>query len=88
MSASELLGKIALYIINPLITLGFVVAATYFFYGIAELLWKADSGSDLEKNKKNLFYGIIGLLIMFGVYGIMRLILNTLKIDCAGRFFC
>lgn len=87
MSITGLLGKIATYIINPVIILGFVVATIYLFYGIAEMIGKADS-SDLDKNKKNVMYGVIGLFIMFSVYGILRLVLATAGLDCNGQFFC
>lgn len=75
-SVKELLGEIARLILNPLIILGFVIATIYLFWGITQLIWKADS-SDLEKNKKNVMYGIIGLFIMFSVYGIISLIKGT-----------
>ena len=86
-TVTDLLDKIATYIINPLIILGFTVATIFLFYGIAEMIWKADS-SDLEKNKTNVKYGIIGLFIMFSVYGILRLVLDTFGISCGGLFFC
>ena len=86
-SVKELLGKIATLIINPLIVLGFVMATIYLFYAIAKLIWGAD-GADLDKNKKSVMYAIIGLFIMFSVFGIIRLLLETLGISCAGRFFC
>jgi hypothetical protein len=86
LSVTDLLGKIATYILNPLIILGFTVATIFLFYGIAEMIWKADS-SDLDKNKNNVKYGVIGLFIMFSVYGILRLALATFGIPCAG-FFC
>lgn len=85
-TVTTLLGKIATYILNPLIILGFVVATIFLFYGIAEMIWKADS-SDLEKSKDNVKYGIIGLFVMFSVYGILRLALSTFGIECKG-FFC
>jgi hypothetical protein len=87
LSITDLLGKIADYILNPLIILGFVIATIFLFYGIAEMIWKADS-SDLNKNRNNVKYGVIGLFIMFSVYGILRLVLNTFGIDCGGMFFC
>ena len=82
-----LLGKIAIFIINPLIVLGFVVATVFLFYGIVEMIWKADS-SDLSKKRDNVKYGVVGLFIMFSVYGILRLVLATFGIPCGGRFFC
>ena len=85
-SIKDLLGQIATLIINPLIILGFVVATIYFFYGIAELIWKADGKSD--DSKRNVLYGVIGLFVMFSVYGILNIVLETFGIDCSGVFFC
>lgn len=87
MTITNLLGKIATYIINPVIILGFVIATIFLFYGLAEMMWKADS-NDLEKNKSNVKYGIIGLFVMFTVYGILNLVLDSLGIPCTGIFFC
>jgi len=87
MSITGLLGNIATYILNPIIILGFVVATVYFFVGVIQLIWKAD-GSDLEQNKRNITYGIIGLFIMFSVYGILKIIIATFKITNCTAFFC
>jgi hypothetical protein len=75
----NLLSKIATLIINPLIVLGFVVATIYLFWAIVQMIAKSDS-SDLEKNKKNVMYAVIGLFIMFSVYGILAIIKATFKI--------
>ncbi len=83
----ELLGKIANLVLNPLIVLGFTIATAYLFYGIAEMIWKSDS-SDLSKSRDNVKWGIVGLFIMFSVYGILRLVLNAFGIPCGGLFFC
>jgi hypothetical protein len=86
LTIKTLLGNIATLIINPLIILGFVIATIYFFYGIAELIWKADGKS--EDAKRNVMYGVIGLFVMFSVYGLINIALNTFGIDCSGIFFC
>jgi hypothetical protein len=86
-AVTDLLGQIAGLIINPLIVLGFVVATVFLFYGIAQMIWKSDSG-DLGQNRKNVMYGIIGLFIMFSVYGILRLVMESFGIPCSGIFFC
>lgn len=85
-SVKSLIGQIATLIINPLIILGFTVATIVFFYGIVELIWKADS-KDLSTKRNNVVWGIVGLFIMFSVYGILRLVLATFHIQCEG-FFC
>lgn len=84
----NLIGQIADQILNPLIILGFVVATIFLFYGIAEMIWKADS-NDLDKNKNNVKYGIIGFFIMFSVYGILNIVMKTFGIPCTSAiFFC
>ncbi len=75
----ELLSDIVRLIVNPIIVLGFVVATIYLFYGIVKLIWGAD-GNDLETNKKSVMYGIVGMFIMFSVYGILRIVLVTFNI--------
>lgn len=87
MDITDLLGKIAQFILNPIIVLGFVVATIFLFYGIAEMIWKSDS-KDLDTTRNNVKYGVIGLFIMFSVYGILNIVLATFGIDCSGIFFC
>lgn len=84
-SVTNLLGQIARLIINPLIILGFTVATIFLFYGIAEMIWKSDS-SDLGKSRSNVKWGIVGLFIMFSVYGILRLVLFTFGITIPDFF--
>ncbi len=76
---SELLDKIVTLIVNPIVVLGFIVATIFFFYAIIQLIAGADGG-DLDKKRKNVIYGIVGLFIMFSVYGILRLVLTTFNI--------
>lgn len=83
--AKILIGKIATYILNPIIILLFVIATIYLFYSIAEMIWGADS-SDLEKKRTNVIYAIVGMLVMFSVYGILRLVLNTFGIPVPSFF--
>ena len=85
---TALLGKIAIYIINPIIVLGFVVATIVFFWGIVKFIWKADSDTDREEGKQSILYGIIGLFIMVSVYGILRFVLNTFEIPCPSIYSC
>jgi len=84
---TSLLGKIANLILNPLIILGFTIATIFFFYSIIKMIWGAAEGADLEKNKKQMMYGIIGLFVMFSVYGILHIVLATFGIKCS-LYFC
>ena len=75
------LAKINEHILNPIIILGFVVATIVFFYGIAKFIWSADSDTDRDEGKRSIMYGIVGLFIMFSVFGIVHFILDTFRIS-------
>ncbi len=85
-SIKDLLGQIIILIINPLIILAFVVATAYLFYSIIQMIWNSD-GSNLAEKRKSVIYGIVGMFVMFSVYGILKIVLETLKIKCE-FFFC
>ena len=74
---SGLLSKVSQYILNPLILLGFGGALACFLWGIFQFLTNADSEEGREKGKRNIFWGIIGMVIMISVYGIINVILGT-----------
>ena len=77
LNINDLLGRINQFILNPLIVLMFVVALLVFFWGLVEFIYKAGSEDGREVGKRNMMYGIIGMFVMVGVYGIITLILNT-----------
>ena len=74
------LGKINAFILNPLISLVFAVAALVFFYGIFQFIRSQTSDAKREEGKRKIFYGLIGMFIMLSAYGIIRLVLNTFGI--------
>jgi len=87
LSVAQLMYKIDLYILNPLIKLGFVVALVYFFWGVVMYLKDRNNGSILggEKGKdsSHILWGLLGLLIMVSAFGIMSAIKNILGSDVA-----
>lgn len=85
---TELLGKIATHIINPVIILGFTVATIFLFYSIFKMILHADDSKGLVDNRRAVIWGVVGMFIMFSVYGILRLVLATFNIKCEGVFFC
>lgn len=64
-------------IINPLITLGFAIAMVVFLWGIFQFIRNPADQANREQGQKNILWGLIGLLIMFSVYGIIGIIANT-----------
>lgn len=83
-----LLQKIVNIIINPVIVLGFIIATIYFFITVIQFIASADNDGERQKNKDAVMYGVIGLFVMFSVYGILRFILATFNVPCSGFFFC
>lgn len=77
---NSLLGKINEFILNPIIILLFVVALVVFFWGLVEFIYKAGSEDGRETGKRNMIWGIVGMVVMVSVYGIIRLVLNTFGI--------
>lgn len=77
-AVDSLLLKINEQIINPLIFLLFALAFVYFLWGVFEFIQKPE---DHEKGRNTMLYGVIGMFIMVSVFGIMRLIANTIGVD-------
>ena len=72
-------GKVNRLIINPLIVLMFAAALAYFLYGVMQFL--ADGAEKKTEAKKALMFGLLGMAIMFGVYGIIKIIEATLGVS-------
>jgi len=80
MEITEFFGRVNEYILNPIIFLVFGIAFLIFFYGIFQFIRSETADSGREEGKKKIFYGLIGMFIMFSAYGLIRLILDTFGI--------
>ncbi len=78
-SIGTLMNSIERVVINPLILLIFACAVVYFLYGVATFLLNPTSEEIRKSGKSHMLWGIVGMFIMVSVFGIMRLILNTLN---------
>jgi hypothetical protein len=70
-------------IINPLILLAFALATLYFFYGIVKFLNPNTGEKDKIEARSAILWGIVGMAIMFSVYGIIGFVLSTFGINKA-----
>ncbi len=75
---SDFLAKVNLYIINPVIILLFALAAVAFAWGAFKYIANADNETERRKGGMGILYGIIGMFIMFSVFGLINLISGTL----------
>jgi len=82
MSLDGLLDGIVRELVNPFILLLTGVATVIFIYGVLEFLGTFGQSDDARaKGKSHMVWGIVGLAIMFGVFGLLRIALNTFGID-------
>jgi len=79
-NANELLLSINEKILNPFIGILIGVATVIFLYGVIEFIAGAGNEEKRTKGKQHIVWGIIGLFIMVGVFGIINLILRTLDL--------
>lgn len=70
--------RIAQYILNPILYLLVGIAVVVFLWGVVEFVANADNSTGREEGRRHLIWGIIGLVIIFSVYGILNLIQSTL----------
>jgi len=68
-------------ILNPLINVLFALALLFFLYGVVEFLVNQDNEEKRTAGRKHMLWGIVGLVIMFGVWFFMNLIVDSLDIE-------
>ena len=86
MTISELIARVNAVILNPTIMLLFAVAFVVFIAGLVQFLMDTDSDEGKAKGKRKIVWGLVGMFIMFSVFGILRLLLSTFGVPTAGIF--
>lgn len=76
----EFLGKVVVQIVNPIILLLAGAAFVLFVWGVYEFIKGAEDGKKREEGGKAIMWGLIGLVIIFGAYGIINIALKTFNI--------
>ncbi len=67
-------NKIVTVVINPVIYLLFAAGIFLFVYGVVEFLNEMQKGGDTKPGKDHMLWGLVGLFIMVGVFGIINLL--------------
>ena len=81
MTAIELRDKLISVIITPLLQLFFAVALVVFAWGVVQFLLALNKGGKLEDGKQHMLWGILGMAIMMGAYGIITIVLGTFNVN-------
>ena len=76
----DLFAKFIDTIVNPAVNLIFGAAVVYFVYGVVMYIREAESDQGRRDGRNHILWSTIGLFIMVSVWGIMRLIANTLGV--------
>lgn len=81
-NVASFMDRVFEVLLQPFIGLLFTLALVLFLYGMMRSVTATDrSSEDAKKGRQHMLWGIIGMFVMMSVFGIMRLILNTLGID-------
>ena len=57
------------------------VALVMFLWGVVQYVGKGDNEEARATGARHILWGLVGLFIMFGVFGIIHIILNTFSIN-------
>ena len=60
-----------------LVPLLFSAAVVAFLYGVQKYILAGASEDKVKEGREMMIYGIIGLAVMFSVWGLVRLVINT-----------
>jgi hypothetical protein len=77
---ASILTPIIQNIIQPGLLFLFFLAFVYFVWGVFNLIRKADDEGERKTGAYHILYSAIGMFIMVGAYGIIRLISNTIGV--------
>ena len=80
-SVDSFVSNVNRLIINPLIILLFGLAVVYFLYGIFEFISNGENEEKKTTGKNHMIWGIIGIVIMMGVFTILNIIMRTFNIE-------
>jgi hypothetical protein len=73
----KFLAKVVDQIVNPIILLLGAVAFAVFVWGVFQFIAHAGDEGKRVEGRKAIFWGLIGLVIIFGAYGIINIALGT-----------
>jgi hypothetical protein len=82
-TVDDLLFKLNEKIFNPLIELAFIIALVIFLWGVSEYIRGANNEEKRKEGREHMLWGVVGFVIMFGVFGIITMLTRTFGIKGA-----
>lgn len=74
---NQYLSSIVVQILNPLILLMAGGAFVVFLWGVFQFILHADDDTKRAEGRSGMLWGLVGLFIIFGAYGIINIALRT-----------
>jgi hypothetical protein len=74
---NQFLLKVVTQIVNPLIMLLSTGAFIVFLWGVFEFVVHAEDAVKRKEGKQAILWGLIGLVVIFGAYGLINVVLGT-----------
>ena len=73
-------NALLLYLFDPAMALLFTLGLLMFIWGLVEFLWNFNKGAPTLDGKKHMLWGVIGMSIMAGAYGLVVMIAGMFSI--------
>ena len=74
---NKFITNVVAEIINPLILLLAASAFVVFLWGVFQFIANAGDEAKRSQGKSAIVWGLVGLVIIFGVYGLINVVLST-----------
>ena len=78
------LQRVVEQIVNPLMLLLTAGAFVVFLWGIAQFIIGAGDAAKRKAGRDSMLWGFVGLIIIFGSFGIINIALSTFSCDTPG----
>lgn len=78
------IGRVVTHIIQPIVVLLLTAGVAYFIWGVAMYIFNSDNADERKKATQHLIWGILGVVIMVGVMGIIRIATSSFGISVRG----
>ncbi len=78
---ARILAPIIQNVVKPLFEVLMAVAVFIFIWGVAQLIINKDDASVRSTAGMHILWGVVGFFIIFGVFGIIRVVADTLGVS-------
>lgn len=80
-SVDSFVSNVNKLVVNPIIALLFGLAVAYFLYCVFEFISNQENEEKKTAGKNHMVWGIIGIVVMMGVFAILNMIIDTFNIQ-------